>query len=364
MNVHLEIRDLHASVTDAAGEAREVLRGVNLTVSAGRRTRSWGRTGRARRRCLCHRRAPRYQVTQGSITWTARTADHERGRRARAGLFWHAVPGRGARRLGGQLPADRVTASAARRQAAHLVKELNAAMASLAMDRRSPSATSTRASPAARRSGTRSCSCSCSTPRSRSWTKPTPASISTRCGCLGGINRFRADQEHGVLLITHYTGSCATCSPTSCTSSSAARSSPRAAPSCRGAGDQRVRAFITAGRRHDSPAGLPAARRPSCRRWTPRRSGRISDPGRAVPRPPLIYWTPRHLAQARQVPTPSATSTRCTTRRRTAARTCWARRRPTPTRARGCGCRVHRRRPRRDRLHQEPTEALNWWPTR
>ncbi|HEY1617169.1 MAG TPA: Fe-S cluster assembly ATPase SufC, partial [Streptosporangiaceae bacterium] len=31
----LEIRDLHASVTDAAGEAREVLRGVNLSVSAG-----------------------------------------------------------------------------------------------------------------------------------------------------------------------------------------------------------------------------------------------------------------------------------------------------------------------------------------
>ena len=31
----LEIHDLHVSVTDGAGEAREILRGVDLTVSAG-----------------------------------------------------------------------------------------------------------------------------------------------------------------------------------------------------------------------------------------------------------------------------------------------------------------------------------------
>jgi Fe-S cluster assembly ATP-binding protein len=31
----LEIHDLRVSVTDGAGEAREILRGVDLTVSAG-----------------------------------------------------------------------------------------------------------------------------------------------------------------------------------------------------------------------------------------------------------------------------------------------------------------------------------------
>ena len=46
-----------------------------------------------------------------------------------------------------------------------------------------------------------------------------------------GINRFRAKPGRGVLLITHYTRILRTCSRTSCTSSSAAGSSKRAAPS-------------------------------------------------------------------------------------------------------------------------------------
>ena len=67
------------------------------------------------------------------------------------------------------------------------VKDVRAAMERAAHGPgRSPSATSTRASPAARRSATRSSSWSCSSRRSRSSTRPTPASTSTRCSRLRG----------------------------------------------------------------------------------------------------------------------------------------------------------------------------------
>ena len=121
----------------------------------------------------------------------------------------HAVPGRGARRLGRQLPAHRQDRDRRRgAQAAHLGQGAS----TTAMEPRADgpgvrrSATSTRASPAARRSGTRSCSSSCSSRRSRSSTRPTPASTSTRCKVVSeGVNRVREDGETGVLLITHYT---------------------------------------------------------------------------------------------------------------------------------------------------------------
>src|SRR5580698_1328935 len=85
----LEIRDLHASVTDAAGEAQEVLRGVNLTVSAGETHAIMGPNGSGKT-TLAYAIAghPKYQVTQGSITLDGEdvlkmTVDA----RARAGLF-------------------------------------------------------------------------------------------------------------------------------------------------------------------------------------------------------------------------------------------------------------------------------------
>src|ERR1700691_2038028 len=85
----LEIRDLHASVTDAGGVAQEVLRGVNLTVSAGQTHAIMGPNGSGKT-TLAYAIAghPRYQVTQGSITLDgedvlALSVDA----RARAGLF-------------------------------------------------------------------------------------------------------------------------------------------------------------------------------------------------------------------------------------------------------------------------------------
>ena len=61
----------------------------------------------------------------------------------------------------------------------------------------SPAATSTRASPAARRSGPRSCRWRCSSRSSPSWTRPTAASTSTRCASSprGSTRSFSA--EHG-----------------------------------------------------------------------------------------------------------------------------------------------------------------------
>ena len=85
----LEIRDLHAGVTDAAGESLEVLRGVDLTISSGQTHAIMGPNGSGKT-TLAYAIAghPRYQVTQGSITLDgedvlAMSVDA----RARAGLF-------------------------------------------------------------------------------------------------------------------------------------------------------------------------------------------------------------------------------------------------------------------------------------
>ena len=57
-----------------------------------------------------------------------------------------------------------------------------------------------------RRSATRSSSWSCSTRASRSWTRPTPGlDIDALRVVSEGVNRFSAQGDRGVLLITHYT---------------------------------------------------------------------------------------------------------------------------------------------------------------
>src|ERR1700742_1606206 len=85
----LEIRDLHASVTDAAGEARGGLRGGKLVVRPGGAHAIMGPNGSGKT-TLAYAIAghPRYVVTQGSITLDgedvlAMSVDA----RARAGLF-------------------------------------------------------------------------------------------------------------------------------------------------------------------------------------------------------------------------------------------------------------------------------------
>ena len=153
---------------------------------------------------------PKYTVTGGTVTLDgddvlAMKVDE----RARAGIF-----------LAMQYPVEvpgvsvsnflRTAKTAIDGEAPKLrtwVKDVKTAMARLKMDPAFADAASTRASPAARRSATRSSSWSCSTRRSRSSTRPTPASTSTRCKIVSeGVNRVtRATGDGGVLLITHYT---------------------------------------------------------------------------------------------------------------------------------------------------------------
>src|SRR5438093_2287430 len=90
----LEIRDLHVSVADptpgaTGGGSREILRGVDLTVSAGQTHAIMGPNGSGKS-TLAYAIAghPKYLVTKGSVTLDgedvlAMTVDA----RARAGLF-------------------------------------------------------------------------------------------------------------------------------------------------------------------------------------------------------------------------------------------------------------------------------------
>src|SRR5437867_11740327 len=140
----LEIRDLHVSVADPApgangGGSREILRGVDLTVSAGQIHAIMGPNGSGKS-TLAYAIAghPKYLVTRGSVTLDgedvlAMSVDE----RARAGLF-----------LAMQYPVEvpgvsvsnflRPAATAAQGEAPKLrtwVKEVNEAMSGLDMDR-------------------------------------------------------------------------------------------------------------------------------------------------------------------------------------------------------------------------------------
>jgi Fe-S cluster assembly ATP-binding protein len=84
----LEIRDLHVSV-DAGDGAREILRGVDLTIKQGETHAIMGPNGSGKS-TLAYSIAghPRYQVTQGSVTLDGEDVLAMRvDERARAGLF-------------------------------------------------------------------------------------------------------------------------------------------------------------------------------------------------------------------------------------------------------------------------------------
>jgi FeS assembly ATPase SufC len=184
MTSTLEIRDLHVTV-ESDGADKEILTGVTLTIRAGETHAVMGPNGSGKS-TLAYAIAghPKYTVTSGAITLDgedvlAMSVDE----RARAGVF-----------LAMQYPVEvpgvsvsnflRSSATAVRGEAPKLrlwVKEQKEAMARLEMDPAFSEA-STRASPVVRRSATRSCSSSCCVPGSPSWTRPTPASTSTRCG--------------------------------------------------------------------------------------------------------------------------------------------------------------------------------------
>lgn len=206
----LEIRDVHASVTDAAGEAREVLRGVDLTVSAGETHAIMGPNGSGKT-TLAYAIAghPRYQVTQGSITLDgedvlAMSVDA----RARAGLF-----------LAMQYPVEvpgvsvsnflRTAVTAVRGEPPKLrafVKELNSAMKDLAMDPAFAQRNLNEGFSGGEKKRHEILQLQLLDPKIAILDETDSGlDIDALRIVSAGINKFRENQQHGVLLITHYT---------------------------------------------------------------------------------------------------------------------------------------------------------------
>jgi Fe-S cluster assembly ATP-binding protein len=206
----LEIRDLHTSVTDTAGVSREVLRGVDLTVSAGQTHAIMGPNGSGKT-TLAYAVAghPKYSVTQGSITLDgqdvlAMTVDA----RARAGLF-----------LAMQYPVEvpgvsvsnflRTAITAVRGEAPKIRtfgKELREAMDQLQMDPEFAQRNLNEGFSGGEKKRHEILQLELLNPKIAILDETDSGlDIDALRVVADGINRFRADPAHGVLLITHYT---------------------------------------------------------------------------------------------------------------------------------------------------------------
>jgi Fe-S cluster assembly ATP-binding protein len=206
----LEIRDLHASVTDAAGVAKEVLRGVDLTVKAGETHAIMGPNGSGKT-TLAYAIAghPRYQVTQGSITLDGEDVlTMSVDARARAGLF-----------LAMQYPVEvpgvtvanflRTAVTAVRGEAPKVrtfVKELNTAMAGLSMDPAFAQRNLNEGFSGGEKKRHEILQLELLDPKIAILDETDSGlDIDALRIVSAGINRFRENAGHGVLLITHYT---------------------------------------------------------------------------------------------------------------------------------------------------------------
>jgi Fe-S cluster assembly ATP-binding protein len=206
----LEIRDLHASVTDAAGVAQEVLRGVNLTVAAGETHAIMGPNGSGKT-TLAYAIAghPKYQVTQGSITLDGEDVlKLSVDARARAGLF-----------LAMQYPVEvpgvtvsnflRTAVTAVRGEAPKLrqfVKELNTSMADLAMDPAFAQRNLNEGFSGGEKKRHEILQLQLLDPKIAILDETDSGlDIDALRIVSAGINKFAENREHGVLLITHYT---------------------------------------------------------------------------------------------------------------------------------------------------------------
>jgi Fe-S cluster assembly ATP-binding protein len=159
----LEIKNLHVSV-DTEDGAKEILRGVDLTINSGEVHAIMGPNGSGKS-TLAYSIAghPKYKITDGEVLLDGQNIlELSVDERARAGLF-----------LAMQYPVEipgvsvanflRTAKTAIDGEAPKLrtwVKDVNAALERMTLDP-SFSSRSTRDSPAARRSGTRSPSSSC-----------------------------------------------------------------------------------------------------------------------------------------------------------------------------------------------------------
>ena len=206
----LEIRDLHAGVTDASGEALEVLRGVDLTISSGQTHAIMGPNGSGKT-TLAYAIAghPKYHVSKGSITLDgedvlAMSVDA----RARAGLF-----------LAMQYPVEvpgvsvanflRTAITAVRGEAPKLrtfTKELRAAMDELSMDPAFAQRNLNEGFSGGEKKRHEILQLELLQPKIAILDETDSGlDIDALRVVSAGITRFREDATHGVLLITHYT---------------------------------------------------------------------------------------------------------------------------------------------------------------
>jgi Fe-S cluster assembly ATP-binding protein len=214
----LEIRDLHVSVADAqatgpagqGGEGREILRGVDLTVSAGQTHAIMGPNGSGKS-TLAYAIAghPKYLVTKGTITLDgqdvlAMSVDA----RARAGLF-----------LAMQYPVEvpgvsvsnflRTAVTAVRGEAPKLrtfSKELRETMDSLSIDPEFARRNLNEGFSGGEKKRHEILQLELLAPKIAVLDETDSGlDIDALRVVSEGINRFRAAPDHGVMLITHYT---------------------------------------------------------------------------------------------------------------------------------------------------------------
>jgi Fe-S cluster assembly ATP-binding protein len=206
----LEIRDLHVSVAEPSGASQEILRGVNLTVTAGQTHAIMGPNGSGKS-TLAYSIAghPKYQVTRGSVTLDgqdvlAMSVDA----RARAGLF-----------LAMQYPVEvpgvsvsnflRTAMTAVRGEAPRLrefVKELNSAMSALSIDPAFAQRNLNEGFSGGEKKRHEILQLQLLKPKIAILDETDSGlDIDALKVVAAGINDFRAGTGNGVLLITHYT---------------------------------------------------------------------------------------------------------------------------------------------------------------
>jgi Fe-S cluster assembly ATP-binding protein len=206
----LDIRDLHVSVTEASGASREILRGVDLTVSAGQTHAIMGPNGSGKS-TLAYAIAghPKYQVTSGTVTLDgedvlAMSVDA----RARAGLF-----------LAMQYPVEvpgvsvsnflRTAMTAVRGEAPKLrtfIKDLRTAMDKLAIDPAFAERNLNEGFSGGEKKRHEILQLQLLSPKIAILDETDSGlDIDALKVVSEGINAFREEPGHGMLLITHYT---------------------------------------------------------------------------------------------------------------------------------------------------------------
>jgi Fe-S cluster assembly ATP-binding protein len=206
----LQIRDLHAAVTEKDGSLREILRGVDLTVADGEIHAIMGPNGSGKS-TLAYAVAghPKYTVTSGSVTLDgedvlAMSVDQ----RARAGLF-----------LAMQYPVEvpgvsvsnfmRTAVTAVRGEAPKLrefMKEMRGAMSELAIDSKFAERSLNEGFSGGEKKRHEILQLEMLNPRIAILDETDSGlDVDALKVVSEGINRFGGKPGRGVLLITHYT---------------------------------------------------------------------------------------------------------------------------------------------------------------